>query len=167
MVLSVLSLQSNNNLFHTLLLTQLKRTPKWQTNILFKPAAPRQCRICGGLAMYECRECYEDADISAGKIKQFCKTCNTQVSCLLFCMGLPQMAHAVIRKAQGALVSCSARESCGKLGRPHDPVMSLSSFSILKVWWRSRCRHLRICSQYSLKHNFTFYLLELVNNCMI
>lgn len=84
--------------------------------------------------MYECRECYEDADISAGKIKQFCKTCNTQVSCLLFCMGLPQMAHAVIRKAQGALVSCSARESCGKLGRPHDPVMSLSSFSILKVW---------------------------------
>uniref|UniRef100_A0A4X1U5A7 Ubiquitin carboxyl-terminal hydrolase CYLD n=1 Tax=Sus scrofa TaxID=9823 RepID=A0A4X1U5A7_PIG len=39
---------------------------------------PRQCRICGGLAMYECRECYEDPDISAGK-KQFCKTCNTQV----------------------------------------------------------------------------------------
>lgn len=31
--------------------------------------------------MYECRECYEDTDISAGKIKQFCKTCNTQVSC--------------------------------------------------------------------------------------
>ncbi|XP_053127209.1 ubiquitin carboxyl-terminal hydrolase CYLD isoform X2 [Hemicordylus capensis] len=40
---------------------------------------PRQCRICGGLAMYECRECYEDTDISSGKIKQFCKTCNTQV----------------------------------------------------------------------------------------
>uniref|UniRef100_A0A671FHR8 Ubiquitin carboxyl-terminal hydrolase CYLD n=1 Tax=Rhinolophus ferrumequinum TaxID=59479 RepID=A0A671FHR8_RHIFE len=40
---------------------------------------PRQCRICGGLAMYECRECYDDPDISAGKIKQFCKTCNTQV----------------------------------------------------------------------------------------
>uniref|UniRef100_A0A2R8N226 Ubiquitin carboxyl-terminal hydrolase CYLD n=1 Tax=Callithrix jacchus TaxID=9483 RepID=A0A2R8N226_CALJA len=40
---------------------------------------PRQCRICGGLAMYECRECYDDLDISAGKIKQFCKTCNTQV----------------------------------------------------------------------------------------
>ncbi|XP_025019388.1 ubiquitin carboxyl-terminal hydrolase CYLD isoform X2 [Python bivittatus] len=40
---------------------------------------PRQCRICGGLAVYECRECYEDTDISAGKIKQFCKTCNTQV----------------------------------------------------------------------------------------
>lgn len=33
--------------------------------------------------MYECRECYEDPDISAGKIKQFCKTCNTQVSNLL------------------------------------------------------------------------------------
>ncbi|XP_044903203.1 ubiquitin carboxyl-terminal hydrolase CYLD isoform X5 [Felis catus] len=41
--------------------------------------APRQCRICGGLAMYECRECYDDPDISAGNIKQFCKTCNTQV----------------------------------------------------------------------------------------
>ncbi|XP_063168722.1 ubiquitin carboxyl-terminal hydrolase CYLD isoform X2 [Candoia aspera] len=40
---------------------------------------PRQCRICGGLAVYECRECYEDSDISAGKIKQFCKACNTQV----------------------------------------------------------------------------------------
>ncbi|XP_060248242.1 ubiquitin carboxyl-terminal hydrolase CYLD isoform X4 [Meriones unguiculatus] len=40
---------------------------------------PRQCRICGGLAMYECRECYDDPDISAGKIKQFCKTCSTQV----------------------------------------------------------------------------------------
>ncbi|XP_060041547.1 ubiquitin carboxyl-terminal hydrolase CYLD isoform X3 [Erinaceus europaeus] len=40
---------------------------------------PRQCRICGGLAMYECRECYDDPDISAGKIKQFCKTCNIQV----------------------------------------------------------------------------------------
>lgn len=45
--------------------------------------APRQCRICGGLAMYECRECYDDPDISAGKIKQFCKTCNTQVSLTL------------------------------------------------------------------------------------
>nr|KAF6406545.1 CYLD lysine 63 deubiquitinase [Molossus molossus] len=40
---------------------------------------PRQCRICGGLAVYECRECYEDPEISAGKIKQFCKPCNTQV----------------------------------------------------------------------------------------
>ncbi|XP_036201218.1 ubiquitin carboxyl-terminal hydrolase CYLD isoform X2 [Myotis myotis] len=41
---------------------------------------PRQCRICGGLAVYECRECYEDPDIAAGTIKQFCKDCNTQVS---------------------------------------------------------------------------------------
>ncbi|MGH0137198.1 UNVERIFIED_CONTAM: hypothetical protein FKN15_063304 [Acipenser sinensis] len=41
--------------------------------------APRECRICGGLALYECRECYEDADITAGKIKQFCEKCNTQV----------------------------------------------------------------------------------------
>ncbi|KAK6480179.1 ubiquitin carboxyl-terminal hydrolase CYLD isoform X2 [Huso huso] len=40
---------------------------------------PRECRICGGLALYECRECYEDADIAAGKIKQFCEKCNTQV----------------------------------------------------------------------------------------
>ncbi|KAM6224473.1 ubiquitin carboxyl-terminal hydrolase CYLD isoform 2-T2 [Rhynchocyon petersi] len=40
---------------------------------------PRQCRICGGLAMYECKECYDDPDISSGKIKQFCKTCNNQV----------------------------------------------------------------------------------------
>ncbi|XP_075832952.1 ubiquitin carboxyl-terminal hydrolase CYLD isoform X2 [Microtus pennsylvanicus] len=40
---------------------------------------PRECRICGGLAMFECRDCYEDPDIAAGKIKQFCKTCCTQV----------------------------------------------------------------------------------------
>ncbi|KAM8876348.1 ubiquitin carboxyl-terminal hydrolase CYLD isoform 2-T2 [Synchiropus picturatus] len=40
---------------------------------------PRECRICGGLALYECRDCYEDADITAGKIKQFCEKCNTQV----------------------------------------------------------------------------------------
>ncbi|XP_064169444.1 ubiquitin carboxyl-terminal hydrolase CYLD isoform X2 [Anguilla rostrata] len=40
---------------------------------------PRECRICGGLAFYECRECYEDSDITAGKIKQFCEKCNTQV----------------------------------------------------------------------------------------
>ncbi|KAK7805016.1 hypothetical protein U0070_021887 [Myodes glareolus] len=40
---------------------------------------PRECRICGGLAMFECRECYDDPDITAGKIKQFCQTCCTQV----------------------------------------------------------------------------------------
>ncbi|XP_067296171.1 ubiquitin carboxyl-terminal hydrolase CYLD isoform X2 [Pseudorasbora parva] len=40
---------------------------------------PRECRICGGLAFYECRECYEDCDITPGKIKQFCEKCNTQV----------------------------------------------------------------------------------------
>ncbi|XP_038662632.1 ubiquitin carboxyl-terminal hydrolase CYLD [Scyliorhinus canicula] len=40
---------------------------------------PRDCRICGGLALYECKECYEDIDITAGKIKQFCKACTTQV----------------------------------------------------------------------------------------
>ncbi|XP_032892241.1 ubiquitin carboxyl-terminal hydrolase CYLD [Amblyraja radiata] len=40
---------------------------------------PRDCRICGGLALYECKECYNDIDITAGKIKQFCKACTTQV----------------------------------------------------------------------------------------
>ncbi|TWW67435.1 Ubiquitin carboxyl-terminal hydrolase CYLD [Takifugu flavidus] len=40
---------------------------------------PRECRICGGLALYECRDCYEDGDITAGKIKQFCEKCNIQV----------------------------------------------------------------------------------------
>ncbi|XP_069757706.1 ubiquitin carboxyl-terminal hydrolase CYLD isoform X2 [Narcine bancroftii] len=40
---------------------------------------PRDCRICGGLALYECKECYDDIDITAGKIKQFCKACTTQV----------------------------------------------------------------------------------------
>uniref|UniRef100_A0A8C8A2G7 Ubiquitin carboxyl-terminal hydrolase CYLD n=1 Tax=Oryzias sinensis TaxID=183150 RepID=A0A8C8A2G7_9TELE len=40
---------------------------------------PRECRICGGLAFYECRDCYDDGDITAGKIKQFCEKCNTQV----------------------------------------------------------------------------------------
>lgn len=42
--------------------------------------APRECRICGGLALFECRDCYEDGDITAGKIKQFCEKCNTQVN---------------------------------------------------------------------------------------
>lgn len=46
---------------------------------LYYPA-PRECRICGGLALYECRDCYEDGDITAGKIKQFCEKCNTQVN---------------------------------------------------------------------------------------
>lgn len=45
----------------------------------FYHSAPRECRICGGLALYECRDCYEDGDITAGKIKQFCEKCNTQV----------------------------------------------------------------------------------------
>ncbi|XP_077375833.1 ubiquitin carboxyl-terminal hydrolase CYLD isoform X2 [Festucalex cinctus] len=40
---------------------------------------PRECRICGGLALYECRDCYDDGDITAGKIKQFCDKCNMQV----------------------------------------------------------------------------------------
>lgn len=47
---------------------------------IFFSAAPRECRICGGLALYECRDCYEDGDITAGKIKQFCEKCNIQVN---------------------------------------------------------------------------------------
>ncbi|TRY69865.1 hypothetical protein DNTS_015327 [Danionella cerebrum] len=39
---------------------------------------PRECRICGSLALYECRECYEDCDITPGRIKQFCEKCNAQ-----------------------------------------------------------------------------------------
>lgn len=53
--------------------------------------APRECRICGGLALYECRDCYEDGDITAGKIKQFCEKCNTQVMtdyCLYTCASI-------------------------------------------------------------------------------
>ncbi|XP_039618815.1 ubiquitin carboxyl-terminal hydrolase CYLD isoform X1 [Polypterus senegalus] len=40
---------------------------------------PRECRICAGLALYECRECYDDVTIMPGKIKQFCEKCNMQV----------------------------------------------------------------------------------------
>lgn len=53
----------------------------WQNKaVCFLFAAPRECRICGGLALYECRDCYEDGDITAGKIKQFCEKCNIQVA---------------------------------------------------------------------------------------
>lgn len=48
--------------------------------VCFCRTAPRECRICGGLAFYECRDCYDDGDITAGKIKQFCEKCNTQVN---------------------------------------------------------------------------------------
>lgn len=52
----------------------------WFNNAVLSSAAPRECRICGGLALYECRDCYEDGDITAGKIKQFCEKCNIQVN---------------------------------------------------------------------------------------
>lgn len=67
--------------------------------------------------MYECRECYEDTDISAGKIKQFCKTCNTQVSCCLFCVGLPQMARAVIKKSVGSISEIPCQGKLWQIGK--------------------------------------------------
>ncbi|XP_062372200.1 ubiquitin carboxyl-terminal hydrolase CYLD isoform X2 [Sardina pilchardus] len=39
----------------------------------------RQCSICQSLAHWECLQCYEDQDITPGRLKQFCHTCNTQV----------------------------------------------------------------------------------------
>ncbi|XP_063042536.1 ubiquitin carboxyl-terminal hydrolase CYLD-like isoform X2 [Engraulis encrasicolus] len=39
----------------------------------------RQCSICQSLAHWECVQCYEDQDITPGRLKQFCHTCNTQV----------------------------------------------------------------------------------------
>ncbi|KAM9836961.1 ubiquitin carboxyl-terminal hydrolase CYLD isoform 2-T2 [Aulostomus maculatus] len=40
---------------------------------------PRQCSICQALAEWECVQCYEDVDITPGHLKQYCRTCNTQV----------------------------------------------------------------------------------------
>ncbi|XP_072359946.1 ubiquitin carboxyl-terminal hydrolase CYLD-like [Scyliorhinus torazame] len=40
---------------------------------------PRECRICGQLAYWECRECYKDPDLAPGKVKQFCVACSEQV----------------------------------------------------------------------------------------
>ncbi|XP_053324475.1 ubiquitin carboxyl-terminal hydrolase CYLD-like [Spea bombifrons] len=40
---------------------------------------PRQCCICESLAVVECPDCYEDAGISPGRIKQYCKLCSKQV----------------------------------------------------------------------------------------
>ncbi|KAM8881311.1 ubiquitin carboxyl-terminal hydrolase CYLD [Synchiropus picturatus] len=39
----------------------------------------RQCSICQAVAEWECFQCYEDLDITPGQLKQYCKTCNTQV----------------------------------------------------------------------------------------
>uniref|UniRef100_A0A8C7NY39 ubiquitinyl hydrolase 1 n=1 Tax=Oncorhynchus mykiss TaxID=8022 RepID=A0A8C7NY39_ONCMY len=39
----------------------------------------RQCSICQAVAEWECLECYDDLDITPGRLKQYCHTCNTQV----------------------------------------------------------------------------------------
>ncbi|KAI9546252.1 hypothetical protein NQZ68_028668 [Dissostichus eleginoides] len=39
----------------------------------------RQCSICQAVAEWECLQCYEDPDITPGRLKQYCSTCNTQV----------------------------------------------------------------------------------------
>ncbi|KAM3857548.1 ubiquitin carboxyl-terminal hydrolase CYLD-like [Diretmus argenteus] len=39
----------------------------------------RQCSICQAVAEWECLQCYEDMDITPGRLKQYCQTCNTQV----------------------------------------------------------------------------------------
>ncbi|XP_070785676.1 ubiquitin carboxyl-terminal hydrolase CYLD [Enoplosus armatus] len=41
----------------------------------------RQCSICQAVAEWECLQCYEDPDITPGRLKQYCQTCNTQVHC--------------------------------------------------------------------------------------
>ncbi|XP_064416476.1 ubiquitin carboxyl-terminal hydrolase CYLD [Latimeria chalumnae] len=40
---------------------------------------PRECSICQSLSMVECRNCYEDSDITPGRIKQYCSVCSKQV----------------------------------------------------------------------------------------
>ncbi|KAM4612107.1 ubiquitin carboxyl-terminal hydrolase CYLD isoform 1-T3 [Polymixia lowei] len=39
----------------------------------------RQCSICQAVAEWECLQCYDDLDITPGRLKQYCQTCNTQV----------------------------------------------------------------------------------------
>ncbi|XP_069489884.1 ubiquitin carboxyl-terminal hydrolase CYLD-like isoform X2 [Ambystoma mexicanum] len=41
--------------------------------------SPRACRICESLALLECKECFDDPDISPGHIKQYCSICSKQV----------------------------------------------------------------------------------------
>lgn len=48
--------------------------------ILSSPTAPRECFICGHLAKHECPQCLPDHKLQPGRIKQYCSTCNTQVS---------------------------------------------------------------------------------------
>ncbi|KAK9524962.1 hypothetical protein VZT92_017318 [Zoarces viviparus] len=39
----------------------------------------RQCSICQAVAEWECLQCHDDPDITPGRLKQYCQTCNTQV----------------------------------------------------------------------------------------
>uniref|UniRef100_A0A8C9SSD2 ubiquitinyl hydrolase 1 n=1 Tax=Scleropages formosus TaxID=113540 RepID=A0A8C9SSD2_SCLFO len=39
----------------------------------------RECSICQSVAEWECTQCYEDLEITPGRLKQYCNTCNTQV----------------------------------------------------------------------------------------
>ncbi|KAM6949442.1 LOW QUALITY PROTEIN: ubiquitin carboxyl-terminal hydrolase CYLD [Aplochiton taeniatus] len=39
----------------------------------------RQCSICQAVSEWECLQCYGDLDITPGRLKQYCQTCNTQV----------------------------------------------------------------------------------------
>ncbi|XP_057710566.1 ubiquitin carboxyl-terminal hydrolase CYLD [Corythoichthys intestinalis] len=39
----------------------------------------RHCSICQALACWECADCYEDQDITPGRLKQYCSICNGQV----------------------------------------------------------------------------------------
>lgn len=59
-------------------------------------AAVRQCSICQTVAEWECSQCYEDMDITPGHLKQYCQTCNTQVSRFLsmcYIMLLPMCSY--------------------------------------------------------------------------
>nr|XP_033781233.1 ubiquitin carboxyl-terminal hydrolase CYLD-like [Geotrypetes seraphini] len=49
------------------------------TNLL--EDTPRECCICQALALVECKDCYEDLNITPGGIKQYCTICNNQVHC--------------------------------------------------------------------------------------
>lgn len=44
--------------------------------------APRQCTVCGILAEFECKECFEQCDIGLQSIS-FCRTCLERVSIFL------------------------------------------------------------------------------------
>lgn len=51
-----------------------------ENKVEFSFPALRQCSICQAVAEWECFQCYEDLDITPGHLKQYCPTCNTQVT---------------------------------------------------------------------------------------